>query len=68
MAKPKSIKNPVRVSVVLEEKELEHLKRVTARLSIQEGKTITLSEAIRQCIRTMYPRESKQMSLFTDLF
>lgn len=67
MAKPKKIKIPVRVSVVLEKEELDHLKQVILRLSLHEGKSVSVSEAIRDALKTMYPREEKQMSLFTDI-
>ncbi len=67
MAKPKNIKNPVRVSVVMEKEELDHLKQVILRLSLQKGKNISVSEAIRDALKTIYPNKDGQMSLFTDL-
>lgn len=67
MAKPKKIKDPVRLSVVLEKEELDHLKQVILRLSLQKGKSISVSEAVRDALLTMYPKGEQQMSLFTKL-
>ena len=67
MPKPKKIKGPVRVSVVLEKEELDHLKQVILRWSLHEGKCISVSEVIRDALKTMYPMNTEQLSLLTEL-
>jgi len=64
MGRPKQIKDGVRLSVVLSKEQAEQIKRMAIRMSSQEGRQITTSEAIRMAVETAYPVPKKQMSLF----
>lgn len=64
MARPKKIEDQVRVSVVLSKKQAERIQHMAIRMSSQEGRQITVSEAIRMAIEAAYPLpKDKQMSL-----
>jgi hypothetical protein len=55
MARKLRIKDPVSVTVMISTEYHEHLKKVLLKLSLQEGKVITLSEAIRGLLEEVYP-------------
>lgn len=55
MARPKKIEDQVRVSVVLSKKQAERIQHMAIRMSSQEGRQITVSEAIRLAIEAAYP-------------
>ena len=63
MAKPKKIKDAVRLSVVLSQAQADRVQHMAIKMSAQEGKQITTSEAIRMAIETAYPLP-KQLNLF----
>ena len=63
MARKKTIVDPVSVTVTVSTKYLEHLKRISVRISMQQGKIVTLSEAIRAVLENAYP-----MPKTSDLF
>ena len=64
MAKPKKIKDAVRLSVVMSQAQADQVQLMARRMSIQEGRTITSSEAIRMAIETAYPVPKNQLALF----
>ena len=64
MGRPKEIKDGVRLSVVLSKQQAERVKCMALRMSNQEGRQITTSEAIRMAIETVYPLPKNQMNLF----
>lgn len=64
MGRPKEIKDGVRLSVVLSKQQAERVKYMALRMSNQEGRQITTSEAIRMAIETVYPLPKNQMNLF----
>ena len=64
MSKPKEIQEPVRLSVVLSKAQAERVQQMAIRMSSQEGRLITVSEAIRMAIETVYP-VPKQLELFS---
>ncbi len=65
MSRPKKIKKPVRVSLVLEENQLKYLELMSLRVSYTEKKRVGLSELIRRCCETCYPLPKEgQMDLF----
>jgi len=64
VAKPKKIKDAVRLSVVLSEAQAARVQHMAIRMSAQEGRPITVSEAIRMAIETAYPVPKNQMDLF----
>lgn len=64
MGRPKEIKDGVRLSVVMSREQAEQVKKMALRMSIQEGRTITVSEAIRIAVEAVYPVPKTQMSLF----
>jgi len=66
MGRPKQIKDGVRLSVVLSATQAEQVKRMAIRMSVQEGRQISVSEAIRMAVETAYPVPKSQMSLFKD--
>jgi len=55
MARPKTIEESVRVSVVMSKKQLEWIQHMGRKMSVAEGRTITASEAIRLAIENAYP-------------
>lgn len=63
MAKPKKIKDAIRLSVVLSKAQVDWLQHMARRMGVQEGRTITASEAVRMAIETVYP-VPKQLNLF----
>ena len=60
MGRPKKIDNSVRLSVVLSKKQADWMKRMALRMSSQEGRQITVSEAIRMAIEVAYPVPKNQ--------
>jgi hypothetical protein len=64
MARPKEIKDGVRLSVVLSRAQADRIKHMAIRMSSQEGRQITVSEAIRMAVETVYPVPKNQMDLF----
>lgn len=65
MAKPKKIKDAVRLSVVLSKAQANRVQQRAIQMSMQEGRQITVSEAIRMAIEAVYPLP-KQLDLFSD--
>lgn len=64
MGRPKEINDGMRLSVVLSKKQAERVKYMALRMSTQEGRQITVSEAIRMAIEAVYPIPKDQMNLF----
>lgn len=67
MARPKKIKEGVRLSVVLSKKQAEQVKKMALRMSTQEGRQITVSEAIRMAVEVAYPVPKSQITIFDKL-
>ncbi|MCH9634562.1 MAG: hypothetical protein S4CHLAM7_13150 [Chlamydiae bacterium] len=55
MTKKVSLKNEKRVSVCLSKEQLLKVERMAIEMSRQEGKLITVSEAIRRSVEICYP-------------
>lgn len=64
MGRPKKITNITRLSVVLSKMQADRLKYMALRMSTQEGRQITVSEAIRIAIEAVYPVPKSQMDMF----
>lgn len=65
MARPKEIKDGVRLSVVLSKKQADRVKYMALSMSAQEGRAITVSEAIRMAIESIYPvPKTEQLNFF----
>lgn len=64
MARPKEIKDAVRISVVLPRAQSNRVHHMARQMSAREGRTITASEAIRMAIEAMYPVPKNQLDLF----
>lgn len=65
MARPKKIENGESVSIVLSKKQLDHVRLQAIRMSNQEGRVITVSEAIRLAVEDAYPvPKNQQMDMF----
>jgi len=64
MAKPKKIINTVRLSVVMSKEQAERVKYMTLQMSKQEGRLLTVSEAIRMAIEATYPVPRDQTEMF----
>jgi hypothetical protein len=64
MSKPTKIKDAVRLSVVLSKAQAAQVQQTARRMSVQENRTISASEAIRMAIETVYPLNEKQLDLF----
>ena len=68
MGRPKEIKDSVRVSTVISKAQLDRVRYMAISMSQQEGKQITVSEAIRMAIETTYPLpKNRQMDLLNLL-
>ena len=63
MAKPKKIKDAVRLSIVLSKTQADRVQHMAIQMSAQEGRQITTSEAVRMAIEAVYPLP-KQLDLF----
>jgi hypothetical protein len=59
MAKPKKISGGVRLSVVLPKAQADCVEYMTLRMSTQEGKYITVSEALRIALETVHSLPSR---------
>lgn len=64
MARPKKIKDGVRVSVVISKKQAERVEYMARSMSSKEGRQITVSESIRMAIEAVYPVPKNQIELF----
>lgn len=64
MAKPKKIIDTVRLSVVISREQAERVKYMTLQMSKQEGRLLTVSEAIRMAIEAVYPVPKDQTEMF----
>lgn len=60
MPKRVDTKNEKRVSVCLSTKQLAKVERMALEMGRQEGKIVTISEAIRRAIEICYPLAEKQ--------
>ena len=65
VARPKTIEESERVSLVISKKQLEWVQNMARQMSVREERTITTSEAIRMTIEAAYP-PPKDMQ--TDMF
>jgi len=63
MARPKEIKDGMRLSVVLSKKQVEQIKRRATQMSAQEGRLIGVSEVIRMAVEIACPIP-KQFDMF----
>lgn len=64
MGRPKEINDGIRLSLVISRDQAEQIRKMSLRMSAQEGRTVTISETIRQALEKCYPLPSKQMELF----
>jgi hypothetical protein len=64
MSKPKKIKDSARLSVVMSKAQAAQVQHMARRMSVQENRTISTSEAIRMAIEAVYPLNEKQLDLF----
>ena len=64
MGRPKEIKDGIRLSVVMSKNQADQVKHMALRMSTQERRQITVSEAIRMAIEAVYPLPEKQKDLF----
>lgn len=64
MARPKEIKDGVRLSVVLSKAQAERVKYMALQMSNRERRAITVSEAVRMAIETLYPVPKTQTDMF----
>jgi len=65
MGRPKEINDGMRLSVVLSKKQVEQVKHMTLQMSKQEGRLISVSEALRMAVEAVYPVPKDQMNLFS---
>jgi len=67
MARPKKIKEGERVSVVMSKKQLDWVRYKAIQMSHQEGRQITVSEAIRMAVEAAYtPPKDMQLYMFPN--
>jgi hypothetical protein len=64
MGRPKEIKEGVRLSIVLSKKQAERVKYMALQMSKKDGRMISVSEALRMAIETVYPIPKNQGELF----
>ena len=55
MPKKVAVRNHKRVSVCLSEDQLNKVEKMAIKLSQEEGKIVTISEAIRRAVEVCYP-------------
>jgi predicted solute-binding protein len=55
MPREKKIEEAVRLSVVLSKKHLDQIKKTAIRMSFENNRNITVSEAIRLALEEAYP-------------
>lgn len=68
MGRPKLIDDGIRVSTVISKKQLERIRYMAIRMSVQEERQIGMSEAIRMAIETTYPvPKNEQLDIFQSL-
>ncbi len=60
MGRPKEIENGVRISTVIPKEQLDWMKKMALKMSTNEGRQITVSEAIRMAIEVAYPVPKNQ--------
>jgi len=65
MARPQKIAECVRLSVVLSKAQANRVKHMAIQMSAREGRQITVSEAIRMAVESLYPLPKNMQ---TDLF
>lgn len=64
MSRPKEIEGGVRVSTVVSKEQLDRIRYMAISMSQQEGRQITVSEAIRMAIAAVYPPpKERQLNL-----
>ena len=63
MARPKEIKDAKRISVVISDKQLKQIEKMSNHIGTQENRKVTVSEAIRLAIEAVYPLP-KQFDMF----
>jgi hypothetical protein len=64
MGRPKVIKDDVRLSIVLSKAQAYRVKFIAIQMSKREGRMISVSEALRMAIETVYPVPKNQGELF----
>ena len=65
VAKPKTIDDPVRVSLVLSKKQLKQVEKMAILMCQSEGRLISVSEALRLAIQEAFPiPKNAQSELF----
>lgn len=64
MAKKKTYKDAVRVSFVTTKAQLDRIKYICVRMTTQQGKQVTISDAIRSVIEAAYPVPKNQGDFF----
>jgi hypothetical protein len=64
MGRPKTIKDLVRVTCTMSKAQHERIKLMCIRMSTQERRQITPSEAIRMALETAYPLPKGTGDLF----
>ncbi len=66
MPRPKTIEESERVSLVLSKKQLDWVRHMAIKMSNQERRQITVSEAIRMAVEAAYPTpKNKQIDMFS---
>jgi predicted ATP-dependent protease len=63
MPKPKTLPDGRAFTIYLDNRHLQHVKRMARQMSCQEGRDISTCEAIRMALEQIYPME-KQLELF----
>ena len=63
MGRPLQIKNAKRISVVISDRQLKQIEKMSNHIGTQESRKVTVSEAIRLAIETVYPLP-KQYDMF----
>lgn len=61
--KPKKLHDGRNMTIYMEKTQLNHVRHMAIKMSHQEGRDISVSEAIRMAIDTCYPM-AQQMDMF----
>jgi predicted DNA-binding ribbon-helix-helix protein len=55
----KELDSAVRASIVLEKAQWEHVKKIAIQMSVEKGRLVTPTEALRLAINNYYPLDEK---------
>ncbi len=64
MGRSKKIVDSIRLSVVMSKDQGDFIKKMAIRMSVNECRQVTVSEAIRMAVEEVYPVPNDQSNMF----